>query len=244
MRSLGYGRRMPELEQRLRDLARHVEWPETPPLPPGRAPVGLPGRGPGEARRRRAALALAAALVLAATVAMLVPGARSAILDWLRIGGVRVERVDELPGGLRPAEVSALGPEVDAATAAGILGRAFALPPDAPTTTVLRARDGIVSTVLATAEGPVLLSELRSDELPFVLKKLAATTRIAFVRVTPGGMAAWVSGAEHAVLAPGAPPRLAGNVLVWDRNGVTYRLEGRMLGRLAAISLARSITPP
>jgi hypothetical protein len=38
-----------------------------------------------------------------------------------------------------------------------------------------------------------------------------------------------------------APPRLAGNVLVWERDGLTYRLEGATLTKERALELARQI---
>ena len=37
---------------------------------------------------------------------------------------------------------------------------------------------------------------------------------------------------------PGAPPRLAGNVLLWQAHGLTLRLEGRGLTRGRAVELA------
>jgi hypothetical protein len=238
---------MADVELLLADLAAEVEWPATPAtpdiaaLPSSATARRVRPRWPRRARVR-IALATALALLLAAGVAMLVPGARSAILDWLRIGGVAIERVDTLPEGVAPATVTSLGSPVDAATAATILGRPFALPAGAGPPR-LRGRDGVVSTVLSTEDGPVLLAQLRSDELPFVLKKLAAATEVEFVQVAGLAQGAWLAGAQHVVVGPGAPPRLAGNVLVWEQGGVTYRLEGPRLRRATALSLARSLSP-
>jgi hypothetical protein len=57
-----------------------------------------------------------------------------------------------------------------------------------------------------------------------------------------GSPGLWISGALHDVFFPGASPRLAGNVLIWERHGATYRLESRSLTKAEAVSLARSLT--
>ena len=37
------------------------------------------------------------------------------------------------------------------------------------------------------------------------------------------------------------PPRLAGNVLVWEQDGITFRVEGKDLERDDALRLAREL---
>lgn len=81
-----------ELETRLTALARDIEWPIAPALVLPAVPRAS-GRFRLAPRRRTMALVLAAA-VLALGVALAVPGARSAILDWLQLGAVRIERVE------------------------------------------------------------------------------------------------------------------------------------------------------
>ncbi len=51
----------------------------------------------------------------------------------------------------------------------------------------------------------------------------------------------WIAGEQHVVYWLAAPPRLAGNVLLWERDGVTYRLEGRTLTKERALELAREL---
>lgn len=224
---------MPEIENLLVDVAAELEWPETPPLSFSAPALRI-------AARRRWLPALVAAVVLAVGAALLVPGARSAILDWLRIGGVAVERVETLPDGLPAATFAAIGPEVSADQATAILGTAFARLPGEPSTP-LRARDGVVSTVVDSADGPVLVAQLRSTDLVLVLKKLAGATSVEVVSLAPDVLGAWLSGAQHALIGPTAPPRLAGNVLVWERAGITFRLEGPRLRRATAFALARGL---
>jgi hypothetical protein len=74
-----------------------------------------------------------------------------------------------------------------------------------------------------------------------MIKKLTATSAVEQVEVAPGVSGLWISGAPHAVFFPGASPRLAGNVLVWARDGVTYRLEGRGLDQPRALRVAREV---
>ena len=87
---------MPELELALRQLGGLVEFPPEPDLAAGvRRRLGeAPARR--WAPRRLVAVALAV-VVLAVAAAMAVPSARTAVLEWLGIKGVKVTRVDELP---------------------------------------------------------------------------------------------------------------------------------------------------
>jgi hypothetical protein len=219
---------MAELEQQLRSLAAELDWPATPEL---RLPA-LPDRG----RRplRRPLLVALAVLLIAAVVASLVPGARSAILHWFRIGGARVERVQTLPPAARQSLTAALGRPVARAEAERALGGGARLP-----TEQLYLRGGVVSALIATDSGPVLFGALRSRDAPFVMKKLASGSNIEFVDVVRNGMGIWIGGAPHVVIFPAAPPRLAGNVLLWTTGGLTYRLEGARLEKQDALDLAR-----
>jgi hypothetical protein len=102
----------------------------------------------------------------------------------------------------------------------------------------LHLRDGVVSVLLATPE-PVLLSELRSSG--FLLKKIAGTSTDVTTVTVGAAPGLWIAGARHVLVLPPAPPRLAGNVRVWDAGAITYRLEGRGLTREHALRLAAEI---
>lgn len=222
---------MSELEQSLSVLAAELDWPATPDLsiPAGSAP----------ARRPRLLLAVAVAAIAAIAVAMAVPGARSAILRALHLGGVTIERVDLLPRAEERPLASSLGPAVSAAAAAQALGRPVALP-RVSGRPQLYLSSGVVSVLLA-APDPMLLSQFATGDEPAILQKLVSgSTGVAPVSVdrAPGY---WISGEVHLYMAPGAPPRLAGNALLWQRNGITYRLEGRSLSEAQALRLARQI---
>ncbi len=91
---------MTELERQLRELGAEVAYPSTPDIAAAvMARVGA-GRQPLLASRRVLALGLAIATVAIGAV-MAVPQARTAILDWLGVGGVEIRLVDELPEILR-----------------------------------------------------------------------------------------------------------------------------------------------
>src|SRR5436190_1987978 len=82
------------LETELRRLGAEVAWPETPRLAP-RVAAALPSRRRLPWRR---GLGLALAVLLVALAAALaVPQSRGAILRFLHLGGVTVERVERLP---------------------------------------------------------------------------------------------------------------------------------------------------
>jgi hypothetical protein len=99
----------------------------------------------------------------------------------------------------------------------------------------LYANEGAVSTLLAAPQ-PALLTEFGNA---YMLKKLATGAPVG-VEVAPGSPGLWIAS-EHVVVFPGASPRFAGNVLLWTRGNVTYRLEARGLGEARAIELAREI---
>jgi hypothetical protein len=100
---------------------------------------------------------------------------------------------------------------------------------------MLYANEGAVSTLLAVPQ-PALLTEFGNA---YMLKKLATGAPVG-VEVAPGSPGLWIAG-EHVVVFPGASPRFAGNVLLWTRGNVTYRLEARGLGEARALALAREI---
>jgi hypothetical protein len=219
---------MAELERLLSGAAREVAWP----LPPGPTL-------PAEARRprRRALVVVVAALVVAVAVAMAVPGARSAILRALGLEGVSIVRVDVLPPAQERPLGLGLGAPVSAEQARQALSAPFALPP-LPSQPQLYLDQGAVSALL-DAGGPVLLSEMRAGVGGSIIfkKVVGPSTGVSAVRVVDSE-GIWISGEEHVYISPGAPPRLAGHVLLWVRGGILYRLEGPALTQRQALHLA------
>ena len=222
---------MPELENLLEAAAADVDWPRTPRFEPPHV----------ESRaHRRLVLALLAAALAALAVALAVPGARSAILHALGLEGVTIERVAVLPPAQARPLAAGLGNRIDEAGAERALGRPFVLP-EGSGSPALYLQYGVVSTILREHEA-LLLSELQTGGGgEAILKKVVGlSTDVQGLRVgSAPGM--WISGTPHLYVAPGASPRLAGNVLLWESHGILFRLEGRGLTKPEALRLAAQI---
>lgn len=263
---------MADLERRLQALSA-AAFPPSPDVRDAvarRIAAGAPGAGargragrrsggsPLHSRRRVLALALALVLVPSAAVAA-VPSARHAVLDWLGLAHVRVERVPRVPP-LPALDLADLGPRVASVQAAGrragfpvVVPRALGAP-DA----VYVSADGVVSLAYAPRPGlprerltglGLLVTELRARGLPDYFAKTAGPrTRVEPVRIA-GASGAFLSGEPHGFLIEqddgrirDLPSRLAANTLVFERGDLVIRLEARF-GRRAALALARSLPP-
>jgi hypothetical protein len=217
-----------DLERELRAL--EVDWPPTPELR-----LVLEPRG----RRSRRPLFAAVALALVTlAAAFAVPQSRGAILRFLHLGGESIEFVETLPpAGTRPLDAGLGSPVSEAQARAQI--PTLLLPPVSGRLRLHRSGE-VVSVVFVHAGKPVLLSELRSGQ-GYLLKKLAGSTNAEWVNVR-GMYGPWLSGAPHVFFFPREPARLAGNTLIWESLGTTYRLEGPGLSKADALALAGSLT--
>jgi hypothetical protein len=212
------------LEQELRALA--IEFPPEPDL-----------RGAVLARleRRprvswRLAIALAALAVVGALFA--IPQTRAAILDFFQIGSVRIERVETQPRA--PTGVF-LGEKVSLAEARDAVAIDLAVPDDYRAVYV----DGAFVTF--ELRRGVYLTQWGGNGATILRKEAGPDTRFEEVFVDDAN-AIWVEGAEHVVFR-GPNRRIAGNVLIWERGPITYRLEGAEdLER--AMAIARNLERP
>ena len=220
-----------DLARELSALAAHVEWPATPEL--RLSLEGVPRR-----RSRRAVFAaVALAAVLAVGVAFAVPQSRAALLRFLHLGAVTIMVVDELPAAQERPLTAGLGPVISRADAEALVPDLL-LPALAPEPPLHSLGGATVSLVFELDGKPVLLSEYGYGA-GFIKKVVSGAGSVEFTSVD-GATAAWIPG-PHNLYLPGTAPRLAGNVLVWERGSVTYRLEGPTLSRSAALELARSL---
>ena len=237
---------MSELERALRELGRSLEFPPEPDLSAsvaGRLRADLARR-----RRRRGPLAIAfATAALALAVAVAVPPARSALLDLLGLSGATAERVGTLPTVPRAGDL-ALGRRVSLARAEREADYDVLVPVGRASRVYLDASvpGAKVSVVWSERDVRVVLSQFRGEGLPFVSKLVGPETRLEHVTVR-GARGAWISGPEHVVLWRDAngrireeTRRLAGSVLLWERGGVTYRLEADV-DRAAALEIASAL---
>ena len=220
---------MTELERALVALGNELDFPPTPDLLGGVRDRLAPRR-----RRSWRPLAFALALVVVAFgIAMAVPPARSAILDFFHIGSVTVERVETLPPARERPLVSGLGPA---------LSRPTLELPDGLDATRYYARPGLRAALLRVEGTPVLYAQLRGNQVDVTKKYSQESTHVEGVPLGEFGL--WLEGGRH-VLRWGfnaAETRLAGNVLIWLVRDTTYRLEGD-LDKGQMLELAHKITP-
>ena len=215
------------VEDRLRAL--QVAWPAEPDVAPRvRARLERP-------RRSRRWPRVAIPLAVLALVAV-VPPARSTVLDWLGIGGEKIERVPKAPS---PAPTP-----LD-------LGTRVPLPRDALVPTALGRPDAVyeagdIITLRYRAPDALLAQFPGRTGATYVRKFAGPDTRIERVAVN-GEPGFWITGALHGLLYEDPagrirdlPARLAGNTLVWRHGDRTLRLEADVT-KSRALAIARSI---
>lgn len=250
----------------LEDVARDVEFPETPalaervrariesgPLPV--ATIRLPRTRPRLAGPVLVAACIAA-LVLGLTLSLSVT-ARRAVADLLGVVGIRVTFGEEPPATPRPADQIRLGTPVSEAAANERAGFRVKVPGAASGTPTYYfdpaiGASGQVSVVYpqdaaTLADVDLLVTEfVASLEADYVKKltTLGSTVRYVQVRASEGY---WIGGEPHYFFYGGRgrefgreSVRLAGKVLLWEEGGITYRIEGA--GSLReALALAASL---
>ena len=250
---------MSELERTLAEVGGRIEWPEAADLTRSvRAAIG--GDSP---RRFTPARALAYAAILAALVvaASLVsfPGVRTAVADFLGIGGVRIDTEGSAP---TPAAELDLGEQMSLAGARDAVAFDVRLP------AALGPPDSVWLDT-GVSGGQVALAYQSSSDLPAAagtdLGALvtqfpdAQVAEAALKKVTgsqpgttyepvivEGAQGFWISGEPHVIayLEPDGDirsetVRLSGNVLLWEAGGITYRIEST-LSKAKAIAIAES----
>jgi hypothetical protein len=220
---------MAELERELRALAAHVELPAERDLWPGVEPR-LGARRPMP--WLRVAVVAAALAVAAIGIAFAVPSARGAILRFFGLEGVSIVRVEKLPRVPRLPGVAGTQTTVD--RAAKRLGFRPLLPAIGPPAKVYVDFSNQAALLLYRRPVPLRLEETRAG---IFQKLVSGNERLERVRVN-GNPGVWLPDA-HVVGDFFGQPRLSGSALLWERDGITLRLEGR-LTKARALAIARS----
>ncbi len=196
-----------------------------------------------ERRPRRRWLVPALAVVAAVGALLAIPQTRAAILDLLRIGDVTVERVGTQPRA--PSGEPDLGRPTSLGEARGAVDFRLLVPDgDVEAFVDDTVRGGMVN---LRFDG-LLLSQWRGEQLPYVEKQVGPRS-VTLRTVVDGAEGLWIGGAEHVIVFRDRDGvhfkerRLAGNVLLWERGGVTYRLEGART-RAEALAVARDLQAP
>ena len=245
------------LEQELREL--QIDWPQTPDIAGSLVLVPPPQPRRWILARPAWQLAIAiAALVIA--IVMAVPGTRAAVLDFLGISSVRIERHEPV---VVPRFGSALqlGRPLTLEQARRRAGFPVLVPsavgrPDGVffddtgrsgprVDLVYRARAGLPKA--STTRAGLLVTEFVATAEPAIEKTIGASTHLVRLRVG-GDSAYFISGPNHGFaylpkngLMNFESQRLAGNTLIVDRHdGVLLRIEGR-ISRDRAVRIAESV---
>jgi hypothetical protein len=224
---------MPELERELRALGAQVDLPAERDLV-----LAVRTRLSVQPRRRRWLRPLAVALAvlaLALGIALAVPPARSSILRFFGLESVTVIRVDTLPpAGTGPL---AFGRRLPLATAERQAGFRPLLPdlgdPDA--VYLSTAGDYLI---MLYGRPPTRLRLAETRTAPGLITKLVHFGGVEAVDVG-GARGVWFEG-PHVVVELTGQPRLATSALLWERNGLLLRLEGK-LTKQQALQVARSV---
>lgn len=249
---------VPMIEQRLSHAADVVAWPAAANLADevvaALTAVPLTAPKPQLGRLNRS-LAVAAAVVAFIALLMLWAPARRAAADLLGVLGIGIESATVVEGSSFDLD---LGETIDPASVIEVFGFE-ALRPER-----LAAPDGSYES--QSPSGHLIQVWRSSGELPEIgdtgigmlvtqfmatpasggfVKSLGEETTVSFVTVG-GSEAFWIEGGPHDLSSVDADgrvvedsTRLAANALIWEAEGITYRLESN-LGRVDAIAIAES----
>jgi hypothetical protein len=246
------------IEQALLELAHHIDWPEqsasTPDL---QRRLAAPPARP----RYRWIPVTAVLLVLVASLLLFSPRARQAVADLLGVAGIEIT-FDPDPAETVGVELE-LGEQMSIEEATEAVDFELSAPgslrsPDAVFLSD-RPSSGRVSMVWESDEtlpasgdtGIGLIHSQFALELAEDAEFVKSATPDTSVRAVEVGSAIglWIEGAPHVISYEDAAgnrveeeTRLAGNVLMWESDGVTHRIE-TTVGLQATLRLADSLQP-
>lgn len=236
----------------LEETGRHAAFPETPALSErvrarierGPRPVAVSALPRMRPPLLRPAVAGALAVAVALTVALSVSvTARRAVADLLGVVGIRVTFGDDPPASPRPARHVTFGHPVSPEAASELAGFRVSIPEAVAEEPAVYfdpsiGDRGMVSVVYpkgaeTLARVDLLVSQfVASVPEEYVKKLLTLGSDVVYTDVR-GAPAFWVSGAPHFFYyeerdgeVRQETVRLAGDVLLWEDGGVTYRVEG------------------
>lgn len=234
---------MTELERALVTVGQGLDFPPQPDVVAG-------VRARLERRRLfgwRAVVFAAALVAVAFGIAMAVPPARSAILRFFHLGAATVEQVDTLPPARQRPLAAGFGQPLARRPAELRAHLPIKLPDlEGPKPTRYYAQPGLIATLFSYRGTPILLAEMRDDQVALFKKFTPPANTVEPVELGTNGL--WIKGNHVLTWQFGLAnmrqirTRLAGNVLIWVVGDTTYRLEGE-LDKSQMLELARRITP-
>lgn len=249
-------RNLDQMEQELLSLGQSLRWAPTPDLT---SEVLASAVSPVPLRTERSwrqwALAAALLLVLIGGVLAASSTARDAVADFLGIDGLRIERG-------QPEMSSPPAPVLGTPTSLQDLHRWLPFEPlapaalEPPTAVYLRIlENGAPVGMLAwkpthtlpemeeTGLGALLMEFAAPQDVYMLLKTIAAEGTVMETTVA-GNSAFWIEGVSSLTMfgEDGGESRWSGNVLIWEQDGVGYRLESA-LSMEEAVAMAETLAP-
>ena len=262
-----------DLEQALTELAPRVAYPPTPDLAATiRAQIAAepaplrPGWSwPALLRPRRLAVAFLVLLIIAVGAVAVSPELRTAVAKRLGIHGIEIIFVDETPTpAASPVGTTLLlGEPMTLEEAQSRIGYVIQVPaelgpPDevylrqlsaGPMVTLLyRPRPGLPEAE-ETGVGALLMQFPATSDIDQIVKRVTMGTGSVISVMIDGADGFWVMGSSELVISQdpsaGFAPvsRPSADVLIWEEDGMAYRLEVNLL-MSDAIAIAESIQPP
>jgi hypothetical protein len=245
-----------ELHDELLALRAEVEWPQTPDLAAA-VRIRITAE-PASRQARRAWLGgltarPALATVLVALLAVLagvaaIPPARAAVLRLLGVeGSVRIVRVDRLPLEGVGHELD-LGRRMSLDEARALVAFRVRLPTRAGAPRDVRFSQSIAGGAVTVRYGrDLVLTQFQGTTTTFIKKVVGPGTTMRGV-TADGTSGVFLSGAPHVIVVadrfnqavPARSALVRSDVLLWDRDGVAYRLESTR-GRTATLAVADSL---
>jgi hypothetical protein len=239
-----------DLELTLKRIGSDLEWPQTPGFRVDLAPRPARARRSRRGLRRPLAIALAALALTGASAVAAIPGARDAVLDFLGLRSVTVERVPRLPQPAPGADLG-LGERTTLAAAGARVGFEPLIPRTLGDPESVWIGDQVPGGQLGLVYhgGKLLLTEfVGAINRPFMQKFIGAGTQVERVRVD-GEHGLWIGRGPHEFAYDDADGqvrfetlRLAGPTLLLRRGRVLLRIEGAR-SKADAIRIARAAAP-
>jgi len=239
---------MADLERDLRSLAGAIDWPEVDVAAPAATELRA-GRTANRPLPRLSLWPRRRVIALVAAALLLIGG--TAFAARLALGSITIHTVPKLSSPTSSAPPRSILGHVASPEDVASLVRI-------PADTALGAPDGVFLarspvgrmasvTWNASAGTPhlddtgwrAILIALEGTDTVAATKQLIPRTTMVPVHVA-GSPGYWIMGPHQLVLPDGGTLRPGGGVLIWTRNGVTYRLEST-LSKSDALAVARAM---
>lgn len=239
-----------KFEAQVRKLAGQMRYPPTPDIASIIAAQLMNETNRGRKRYLRIAIQASFAVIVLFLAAMLVPGVRAAVLEFLQIGSVRIQLATRTPSPAAstpnpfptpyPSLFSSvdLGGETTLQAAQEQVDFTILLPNypsdlGKPDRVFLQDQNGDLLVLIwmdPLDNNRASLSLIEMEPTAFISKGSPETITETTVNDAP---AVWLQGEHYLFLTSarsglGINVTILGNVLIWEKDGITFRLESSL----------------